>query len=453
MVESSAGGSMSTFIFSVLLNFSLASTSIPHNDTQFSCLDQATATKYKNDFRIDLKSFGGMELCNSSIDTKKLFNDLWIIEKGSFQSDNNHLLIKGFIPSDKYYSWMKSQTRGINRGDDIPYATAYNSGGYFTMQDGWALLSTLGRVGTVIHEARHTAGYSHTRCTFGPYANTNVSGCDRQYTDGGSHAVEMEYYARVSVLGSNFHPVYRAMARLMAMGRSNFVFNTSPIQKREGLLVQNNIGVFELYDGNKVVSREGNGEGLLKRTSFGASLFDGIKASAIEMYEFFQTPEVLEDMYSYFKLIKDDRGQGSGRLHDFEEIDVGTTRFVAILTDQGKWSTYNFAQGQFNSLQNAPAQVEAFSTVNGNGQGGLFARNKLQEVYQLNLQTRTWTPAGTWPQNLVTAIQWKNQILGLSLDGEVLLKNQSAWEPLPDFSGKFVRQMVTVPLYDGFEVQ
>jgi len=279
--------------FAILLAALLAASSVTlaqskdlFDDSHFGCLDQSTAQRYVQEFKIDVPSFGGLELCNNSIDTKKLFNDLQIIEQGTFQTFGSNKLIKGFVNQDKYYSWMKSQTRSINRGDDIPFATAYNSFGNFTMQDGWAILSTLGRVGTVIHEARHTAGYSHTRCNQGPYSDTSVSGCDRTYNEGGSHGVEMEYYARVSVLGANFHPAYKAMARLMAMGRANFVFNQSPITKREALVVM---------DGNRVVLVD-QGQSIerqltisaaerLKTTSFGAALFDGVKAYALELYE------------------------------------------------------------------------------------------------------------------------------------------------------------------------
>ena len=113
-----------------------------------------------------MAAFGGLELCRFSVDTKKLFNDLKIIKEGRFQpKTTNNVFIRNAIPAPQYYEWMKSMTRGMDRGNDIPAATAYNRGGYFTMQDGWAVLSTLGRVGTVVHEARHTGGYYHIQCT------------------------------------------------------------------------------------------------------------------------------------------------------------------------------------------------------------------------------------------------------------------------------------------------
>ena len=226
------------FIFALSLSVSAraAGSDLPYQDGDFGCIAKAEADRYVRDFGIDLNSFGGLELCNPAKDTKKLFNDLQLIEKAEFAPDASHNLIRAFVPYQSYYSWMKSETRGMERGNDVPYATAYNSGGYFTMQDGWAALSTLGRVGTVIHEARHTEGYRHYACSHGPYGASSTPGCDTSYSQGGSHAVEMEYYARVVLDAKNLHPVYKSMARLMALGRTNFVFNETPIRKREALL-------------------------------------------------------------------------------------------------------------------------------------------------------------------------------------------------------------------------
>jgi hypothetical protein len=109
--------------------------SLGHVDPDFGCVTQALADKYVQDFSIDVKTFGGLELCNNQVDSKKLFNDLQIIEQGQFDSGSTNVLIAGIIPADKYYSWMKDQTYGMARGNDIPYATAYNRGGSFIMQD------------------------------------------------------------------------------------------------------------------------------------------------------------------------------------------------------------------------------------------------------------------------------------------------------------------------------
>ena len=252
---------------------------MPYQDDSFGCISQADANRYTSDLKINTASFGGVELCRSEVDTKKLFDDLFLIENGKFQSTGQNNLIRGFVDASQYYSWLKQQTYGVERGQDVPYATAYNSGGYFTMQDGWAKLSTLGRVGTFIHEARHTQGYRHIACQQGPYQGfSNIAGCDSNYSYGGSHAVEMEYYAHVSVQGVNFHPVYKKMARLMAIARSNIFFNTPVLKSRTAVLTLSaDRQQAYLFDQGKWLSRETpeHNTGRLKRTSFGAVLYEG----------------------------------------------------------------------------------------------------------------------------------------------------------------------------------
>lgn len=423
---------------------------MPYADQDFSCIQQSQAQKYIDDFGIDTDTFGGIELCNSSVDTKKLFNDLQIIEQGQFGADTSNRLIKGYIPVDQYYSWMKTQTRGMNRGNDVPFATAYNRWGYFTMQDGWAKLSTLGRVGTVIHEARHTAGYRHYPCNQGPYMGARLDGCDQNYAQAGSHAIEMEYYARVSVNGQNFHPVYKAMARLMAMGRSNFVFNSSPIQKREALLALEETAGPVMFEGNRKIQREGSDfVGRLKRTSFGASLFNGLNAVALDLYEMTGYRPSTNDDYSYFKLL--DMSQ-MGSLKDFEEFDRNQKRYVAAITSSNQMSTYNFPQGSWNNPATLSFNVERTATALPSGEQGYFLIDSRGDIHSVNGETRQVTALGKkWDAGIQSATLLGDKTLILKADGMIYQKHADGSET-PFDKGNY-SQMVSVPLYDAFEVK
>jgi hypothetical protein len=423
---------------------------MPYADQDFACITQQQAQKYTSDFRIDADSFGGLELCNSNVDTKKLFNDLQIIEQGQFAINGTNLLIKGYVPADQYYSWMKAQTRGMNRGNDIPYATAYNRMGYFTMQDGWAKISTLGRVGVVIHEARHTAGYRHYPCNQGPYMGANLDGCDQNYSQAGSHAIEMEYYARVSVAGQNFHPVYKAMARLMAMGRANFVFNTSPIQKHEAVLAMEEQAGPVMFDGNRKVQREGTDfAGQLKRTSFGAAVFNGLQAVALDLYEMTGLHPSVNDDYSYFKLL----GMSQmGALKDFEEYDRNQKRYVSAVTSSNQLATYNFPRGAWNSATAIPVNVERTANTLPSGEQGYFLIDKGGDIYSVNGDNQQVTSMGKkWDAQVQSAALFGGKTLVLKNDGTIYQKNADGSEVVFD-SGKY-SQMVSVPLYDAFEVK
>ncbi|HEX4924166.1 MAG TPA: hypothetical protein VFV50_08770 [Bdellovibrionales bacterium] len=429
---------------------------LPVFDKDFACTPQATAQRYISDFRIDVKSFGGMELCNSKVDLKKLLNDITIIEQGRFDTSKTNLLIRDYVKADQYYAWMKAQTRGINRGDDIPYATAYNSFGYFTMQDGWATLSTLGRVGTVIHEARHTEGYRHIPCTHGPYGGASTAGCDRDYAYGGSHAIEMEYYGRVVAQGTNFHPVYKSMARLMAMGRSNFVFNESPIRVREVLTILGKDARPAVLDGDRLLARDGltAAGGALKRTSHGAAVFMGSATLTLDLYSRLGGQTGIQDDYSYFKLLLLDRGQGPEPLRDMEEVDIGSRRFAVGLKRDNTIASYLFTEGKWSPFQQPVANAAGLVTTLATGEKGVFLRTNDGTIIPYDPARRAYgEPLKTkWPAELVSAASVNGHMLALRNDGTVYLYDGRNWSAVPALQKIPVAQMVSSPVYDAFEV-
>lgn len=426
---------------------------LPYKDTDFACTDQATAQKYVREYRIDTDSFGGLELCDSQIDTKKLFNDLEILEKGHFNTLGDNIFIRGFLPADTYYSWMKSQTRGINRGNDIPTATAYNSGGYFTMQDGWALLSTLGRVGTVIHEARHTAGYRHVGCTQGPYQGVSMAGCDTTYAYAGSHAIEMEYYARVSVLGTNFHPVYKTMARLMAIARSNFVFNQPVISKKEAVLAlaQDNSHADLIMDDQVIERQIPQKEGILKRTSFGGAIFDGTQAYAIELYGNDQLNTNIEDVYSYYKLLD----RGSAPVFDFEEFDVSTKRYSVQMKNNRSLQFFSYGNGDWGRVNDLNFETHRTTTRLENGQTGFFLIDSQGVIYPVSAQSlNVGSPLNLkWNPSLVDVAQYNGKTLILKNDGVIYEKQSDGSEAIWSLGKNRYSALINTPVYDGFVVQ
>ncbi|MBX2996013.1 MAG: hypothetical protein KF681_14400 [Bdellovibrionaceae bacterium] len=426
---------------------------LPVLDKDFTCIAQNKADQFKRDFNINTGSFGGMELCNPTVDTKKLFNDLTLLEDGKFNAPPKNNLIRGFIPIDQYYSWMRSATRGIERGNDVPYATAYNSGGYFTMQDGWATLSTLGRVGTVVHEARHTQGYYHISCNQGPYMGTGVSGCDRDYNYGGSHAIEMEYYARVSTAGANFHPIYKKMARLMAMGRSNFVFNQTPLQQREALMALGRSGQAYLFDQNRWISRETPAvQAKLKRTSFGAALMAGQMAFVLDPFENSGFDWAVADDFSYFKLMNSDRLQGQS-VQDFEEFDIGRKRHVFVLSDKNQYTNFNFRGGTWNRMVGTPAaQTFEFATWTPEGEPGIFLIDQNKKMYAVDPERIQNVRPLTinWPAGAKTFAKASGGLYQLSDRGELAVVQGGSLNPVQ--TPEPLDQLVAVPMYDSFEV-
>lgn len=426
-----------------------AAKDLPYLDPDFLCIDTDTANRYVSDFNIDVDSFGGREFCRSEVDTKKLLDDIAIIEQGRFEGSTSNPLIGGFVPATDYYAWMKSQTSGMKRGNDIPYATAYNSYGYFTMQDGWAQLSTLGRVGTIIHEARHTEGYRHVICTQGPYRDSGVSGCDSNYTYGGSHAVEMEYYARVSVQGKNFHPVYKSMARLMAVARANFTFNTPVLKAREAIMaIDRNTHEAVLFaDGKRNIRDRSAHDGALKRSSAGAVLFDGISASVIELYQRVADAPTLRDVYSYFKLTNP-----AAPVHwtDLEEYDVNGKRFVVGLKTSETFATYQFPLGKWGNDTAVGFPVQKTVTTLPDGQRGYFLIDQNLLIHPFIADRGVQAPlAQTWPEDLNQVALDQNRPLRLFRDGKIRNADGSLWVAGAAHEWSSI---VNVPLYNSFEV-
>lgn len=444
---------MRTLLVLALFFSGAAHAELPYLDQDFSCTHERDAERYVSDFSIDEESFGGRDLCDPKKDTKKLFNDLTLIENTEFAAEVKHPFVRGFVERGGYYEWMKGETRGVNRGHDIPYATAYNSWGYFTMQDGWAVLSTLGRVGTIIHEARHTAGYRHYRCETGPYANSSVAGCDTGYSQGGSHAVEMEYYARVVLESKNLHPVYKSMARLMALGRSNFVFNEKPMKTREALLAKAK-DKFVLVDGTRTVERAlplAPEASRLKRTSFGASLVSGSKAFALDLYDGQTASAPKSDDYSYYKQFQIPRENGPGSFRAIEEYDVGNLRYLTVLDESSQVYSYNFPDGAWHRPVPAPAGTESFVTVAPTGNQGLFARTRDGSLLPFNPERRRFDGAlgVKWPEGAMSYAYLGKLLVVLGEDGSV--RDAVAGSSVPQLTDTYT-DLVNVPLYDAFEV-
>lgn len=445
------------FVF-ILLLFGITTAvgqTLPFLDSQFSCFKSDQAKTYIQDFKIKPASFGGVELCNPNHDFKKLLNDLSIIEHGRFSSSGQSEFIRGFIPSSQYYNWAKTQILRIQREHNDPQAIAVNVRGHVSIQDYYGRLSVLGRVGTLLHEARHTAYYPHTLCLNGPYAELPVNGCDSDLNYGGAHAVEMEYYARVSVQGQNFHPMYKAMARLSAMARGNFVFNKSPLTKRDGLLIQSTSGSFWLLDQTRWIQRpaitygQRSITGRLKRTSFGASLFTGNQAYAIELYEKFDPFEAILDSFSYYKTLIN----LNTHLADFEEFDIGAKRNIVLITPSQQFASYNFKLGKWNPAQALGFKPLLTSPYLADGKQGYFLVDSGAGIFSFDTLKNSFvkTPL-SWDLNTQSIVKANGKIYSLRIDKKIFYLNGNQWTELTLPPNTLVEQISSVPLYNTFNI-
>ena len=434
------------FLFIFLVTKQVFGEDMPYLDEDFECITETAAREFVGDYNIRVASFGGLELCDHNVDTKKLFNDLIIIDGGQFAGTKGNVFIRDFIPATEYGTWLRRMTRSIRRKHDIPHATAYNSFGHFTMQNGWALLSTLGRVGTIIHEARHTEGYRHYPCKHGPYEGARLAGCDRSVESGGSHGVEMEYYSRVFLQGQNFHPVYQSMARLMNLARGNFVFNRLAMMQKETL--------FALTSQNKgVVVSEGEvvkminlpsevHQGILKRSSLGATLFRaGGESWAIDIYN---EVSPVQDTYSYYKLLL-----LGARVEfiDVEEFDEGAKRFFVGVTADGRLFQFNFPKGAWGRQPiSLGAQVSLKTQFYESTGLFLVYKDGVVKSYSGSRQRIKQTSDQLWPKDVLQFVKHQGVTYALKVDGKVYnIKTGQVFEAL---KGHKIFSLVNVPSYD-----
>lgn len=432
---------------------------LPVKDDDFACVDRQKAERYISTFNIDIESFGGKELCKNSVDSKKLFNDLQLIEDGQFSGKGSNLFIRDFIDRGSYFSYLIRETRGIQRGSDAPFSSAYNSGGYFTMQDGWSKLSTLGRVGVVIHEARHTEGYGHTRCKQGPYVSSNVPGCDSELAEGGSHGIEMEYYARVVIQGTNFHPLYSDMARLMLLARANFVFNDNPLKAHDALLARTSQGLIRLENSRReewTWSRDeaaalesdtdkGDLAPMMKRTSYGASFFEFPKKASSIVLKPSHEATLVSDDYSYYKLLKLVPPQG---LRDFEEFDIANRRYVVALDQKSNLYSYTFNKGAWGPAVQL-AGVARLATSSPDGASGIFAIFADETYCSLDpVRLNCLSNRNAWPKGARQFVNYQGSVLKLDDRGSVVSSSGAEWGELRGLS---VLDFIKIPAYDVFE--
>lgn len=414
------------------------------------CFPKTKAQKWIQDFNISINTFESDDLCRSESDLKLILEDLQLIENAVFIGKKENIFILDIIDQNQYFVWLKDQTNGIRRAHDIPFATAYNTNGYFTLQDGWRNLSSLGRVGTLIHEARHTEGSNHIRCIHGPYKNSSVQGCDQSVEQKGSHAVEMEFYARVVLEGQNFHPVFVQMARLMTLARSNFVFNIPPVTRREILVGLSSDHIITQNHDQLVESIELPSKDMarLKRSSAGFTLILNDQVQTIDFAS--DNPIWIDDEFTYYKILNDDRLKG---IIDLEEYDTNERRFVVALTNEGMLYTYKFSQGSWSSGVRAQ-DVKQFVTTDPNGKEGLYILTYDKDLYPLDPSTLTRGDRSQtiWPATALQFFNWENHLYRIEASNNIQSSNifRSDNKKHFLFNNQKLNQVIKAPVYDIF---
>lgn len=212
---------------------------------------------------------------------------------------------------------------------------------------------------------------------------------------------------------------------------------------REALLIIAGDEV-QLFDGKSEVtfSVANATDGLLKRTSSGAVLFDGERALVIDMYA--PINALYRDDYSYYKI--HNSGFGVTNFKDFEEFDVGPKRYVVGLTDKDELYSFNFPRGKwFTPIRIRGA--EFFSTISPEGKRGLFVVKADHSVCAYNPERKRCRDIRVpWPSHVLSYAFYGNRFIELREDG-VMYDVETG---IP-FRKSPVHQFVNIPLYDVYD--
>jgi hypothetical protein len=235
---------------------------IPSISDTYSCIPNDQAQDYINELGIQMDQFGGVELCDNTKRGKQVLDAIWSIESGQFAdaTGNSSVLEPGLLGVG-YYDYLKSHITEIvaNGCGSGQFIMACVFLGTTTMHIQDYLFTgnfpSVMQVATLIHEARHTEGFSHVDCEAGPLASIS-GGCDQNLAYRGAYAVELEYLAKVTMQGQNFNPVFQTLARQSAISVMEENLNEMPdTGVDELIMIDGKDGHIALFDGQNITDR------------------------------------------------------------------------------------------------------------------------------------------------------------------------------------------------------
>lgn len=270
-------------IASALVSFSTASAEKP------TCYDAARAEKLIQEFNVDVSSFpDGRDLCKKDNVLVWFFQAIDFVENLKWDGDSTPFGPQ--ILSNNYLSYIRNsikEVRGplqaslacgsdeavacINREIDPNYGKYGKFGKYgkyesifkyplgaIFLTSQFAYSKDLSFISaSLIHEARHLDpenSHVHVNCTRGPLKGYKISGCDERYSDGGAHAVEIEYLVRLALHATSLSILERENIRRKTFSRITATFREIPLSPKPTLALSDaQTGQITLYDGaNKI---------------------------------------------------------------------------------------------------------------------------------------------------------------------------------------------------------
>ena len=140
-------------------------------------------------------------------------------------------------------------------------------------------------------------------------------------------------------------------------------------------------------------------------------------------------------------------------MKEYEEFESGPRRFVVKISKDNKLSAWDFPQGEWGPEQQLPFSVAKTSTsIPGVARSGFYVIDAGNQVYNYVPESqRLVKQNATWDASNKDVVVFQNQNLILRGDGKIYSQIGSTLQPWTEAKNLY-SALVTVPLYDAFEV-
>lgn len=199
-------------------------------DKKTQCIEVSEAEFLIAKYKVRLETFPRVrnslsaELCAPQSKLRRILEAIRIIEFASFNDYPS-----GFVNRSYSDFFLERSTEILGKGCESQWGSfaiachQTNKGPTMVGQNIFHY-PPLFIAGALLHEARHADGFDHVNCT-NPKMGSASQGCDSQFSDGGSYAVQAEFFARIAVYGRNFDSTLRETARGFALDHVEMHFN------------------------------------------------------------------------------------------------------------------------------------------------------------------------------------------------------------------------------------
>ena len=406
-----------------------------------NCLDPKVISAVKEKVAIPYDDLSSFDPCDENTDAYKLLHSLVLLKNLKLaDGDLRRPLNQDILQNDFWAYFVNRASTIINESEFdstcLRGAMAYV---YSSQNDGnvhlcpvfyvnW--INAYDRAYTMLHEARHFAGYTHVTCNRGP--NTGKEGfCDTSIDEKGSYAVTVESLTKMAVLVDGLTPAAKFLLKTTAINWTDTSFN-------EVVLPQGFRATYLVGDDHKGYIY--NGANLSEVPSFEKAKVISRDASLLVF------PEDKSDSFTvdfYSKNFDHLPVLGVAAI-DYNNmkvaerptfVDVINANYLTSLAYDSLLEAKMAEEKEFTKvrLEFSPKAIFLGSELTQNNRDSVYVLSNKDEMYKVSFQAGL---GGVEKVENVSAgyralIMFNDQRLGLTDSGEVKVEKNGIWSSLP----------------------